>query len=87
MEALVALGLAANVVQFVDFGCRLVSKSREIRRSGSLSQHVNLDLIANDLENLSGKLEASLNSASRVHTCLTKEDTVRAPVNLAEEVY
>ena len=55
LESLAALSLAGNIVQFVDFGCRLFSKSRELYRSsdGVLAENVELENIANSLTALS----------------------------------
>lgn len=33
MDAVAAVGLAGNIVQFVDFGCKLFSTSNQIRSS------------------------------------------------------
>lgn len=51
MEALVAVGLAANVLQFVQFGYELFSLSTEIRKStdGRSVRHDDLDTIAKDI--------------------------------------
>ena len=58
LEGLAALGLASNIVQFVDFGCRLFSQSKELYRSSSgLSvEAVELDNIAQSLGRLSDNL-------------------------------
>ena len=55
LESLAALSLAGNIVQFIDFGCRLFSKSRELYRSsnGVLAENVELENIANSLIMLS----------------------------------
>lgn len=37
MEALVAIGLAGNVVQFVQFSAQLISIAKDIRKNGSPS--------------------------------------------------
>ncbi|KAM0794758.1 hypothetical protein BDR22DRAFT_676431 [Usnea florida] len=55
LESLAALSLAGNVVQFIDFGCRLLSKSRELYRSsdGALAENVEIENIASSLTALS----------------------------------
>ncbi|KAF2138031.1 uncharacterized protein K452DRAFT_353274 [Aplosporella prunicola CBS 121167] len=54
MEALAAIGLAGNIAQFLDFGFRILSQSRELYRSGSGSLQENIDLenVTTDLERL-----------------------------------
>ena len=54
-ESLAALSLAGNIVQFIDFGYRLFSKSRKLYRSsdGVLAENVELENIANSLTALS----------------------------------
>lgn len=59
MEALAALGLAAAVVQFVDFGSRLVSKSQQLYHSGALLGNVDMEDTAKRLQVLVGPLQVS----------------------------
>ena len=47
MDPLSALSLAGNVIQFVDFGTKLISKSVEIYKSADGSLATNQDLRAN----------------------------------------
>lgn len=58
MEALAALGLAGNVIQFVDYAQKLVSGSREIYKSatGLTAENDVLDAIIRDVLDLSGKI-------------------------------
>lgn len=51
MEPFTALGLAAAIVQFVEFGCKLLSTTREIHISsqGLSKDHETLDGICSDL--------------------------------------
>ena len=55
LESIAALNLAGNIVQFIDFGCRLFSKSRELYKSsdGVLAENVELEIIATSLSTLS----------------------------------
>ncbi|CAI6238481.1 unnamed protein product [Periconia digitata] len=55
-----ALSLAGNVVQFLDFSQKLLSKGREIYKSaeGAPTTHVELEVIYNDLWDVSNKLAA-----------------------------
>ena len=61
MDPLTALSLAGNVVQFVDFGNKLLSQSRELYRStrGSLAADDELHLVTADLHALILKLRNS----------------------------
>ncbi|KAI9766763.1 MAG: hypothetical protein M1839_004767 [Geoglossum umbratile] len=66
MEVLAAIGLAGNIIQFVDFSGKLISKTAEIRKSGTgaLAENINIETATNDLALLSTKLHDSANSAS-----------------------
>ena len=61
MDPITALGIAGNVVQFIDFGLKAVSKAREIHASstGSLVENVNLTLLAEDIAAVTAKLSIS----------------------------
>jgi hypothetical protein len=54
-----ALGLASNIIQFIDFVWNLVSESKDIYRStaGMLAENVELEVIANDLSQLSAQFQ------------------------------
>lgn len=60
MEPLAALGLAAAVVQFTDFGTHILADSVRIYRSvnGQTSQHVQLATISQDLQELAVNIQA-----------------------------
>ena len=61
MEALAALSLAGNVVQFVDFGQKLISRTKQIYASGTLTVHEELETLVNDLSKLCVDLVESRN--------------------------
>ncbi|KAI9771952.1 MAG: hypothetical protein M1839_002585 [Geoglossum umbratile] len=65
MEVLAAISLAGNIIQFVDFSGKLISKTAEIRKSGTgaLAENINIETATNDLALLSTKLHDSANSA------------------------
>ncbi|KAH0543092.1 hypothetical protein FGG08_002606 [Glutinoglossum americanum] len=65
MEVLAAIGLAGNIIQFVDFGGKLISKTAEIQKSstGALAENINIETATDDLALLSTKLHDSANSA------------------------
>jgi hypothetical protein len=59
MDPITALGLAANVLQFIDFATKLFAVSREIYRSGESVRSLHLGLIVDDLESVTRKLKRS----------------------------
>jgi uncharacterized protein with PIN domain len=58
MDGLSALSVAASVAQFLEFGCSLVSKSKEIYRSaeGASSQKIEVESATKRLVDLSAKI-------------------------------
>lgn len=60
-----ALGLAANIIQFIDFTCKLVAESRTIYQSanGASADSAVLKTIATDLSDLSAKLSSTQGSS------------------------
>ena len=54
MDALTALSVATSVVSFVDFGSKLLSKSRKLYKSadGALTENVDIEIIVADIEKL-----------------------------------
>ena len=68
MDPLTALGLAANIVQFVDFTSKLLSEAHERYKSGSTADHNDINLLTSDLETLaedirSGATSSTINAA------------------------
>src|SRR4051794_32273960 len=65
MEPLSAIGLAGNIIQFVDFGAKVVSIAAEIHKSstGSLREHEELDLVVKDLEQQCSTLNSALRAS------------------------
>lgn len=76
MDPLTALGLAGNIVQLVDFGCKTLSESYEIYKAGSTSAHEAINFIATDLATLADRIRHDLESASGV----------KGPINANEQV-
>jgi CHASE3 domain sensor protein len=62
MDPMSALGLAANIVQFVDFGSKLLERANEIRKSasGQLEEHTELETITKSLARASHEFELSV---------------------------
>jgi molecular chaperone GrpE (heat shock protein) len=59
METLATIGLVGNIVQFVDFSGKLISKSSQLYRSGkgALAENVDTETAAKDLVLLNNKLK------------------------------
>lgn len=59
MDPLSAIGIAASIVQFLDFSQKLVSGTLELYRAsdGATSYNSHLEYITNDLSQLCGTLE------------------------------
>lgn len=62
MEALNTLQVAGGVIQFLDFGSKMLSKSRKLYRSadGVLSENVDLEVVTTDLATILKSLERKL---------------------------
>jgi hypothetical protein len=62
LDPFTALGVAGNIVQFVDFTVKLISKSHEIYKSvdGALVENQDLEAIANNLSRLTERLRTDL---------------------------
>ena len=60
MDPVTAIGLAAAVVQFVDFGSEIVSEAKQIHQAGSSSAISDLERVTRDLVNANKKLKDSL---------------------------
>lgn len=60
MEAVAALGLAANILQFIEFGVVILSKGREIHTSinGTLVENVTIEAAVNHLKDTLARLQA-----------------------------
>lgn len=81
MDPLTALSLAGTIVQFVDFGCRLLAEGKELYRSttGILTVNEELELATTDLRALIDKVQKSFkrSSSSGSHTKENQEDHQR----------
>ena len=76
MEPLTALGLAASVAQFIDFGSKLVGKTREIAKAGSSVSIAHLSTLTSDLIDINKSLESNISLVKAQHLILTKEEQV-----------
>ena len=59
MDPLSTIGLVGNIVQFVDFGSKLISKSVELYQSteGALDENLGAETATNHLKDLNEKLK------------------------------
>jgi hypothetical protein len=80
MDPLTALSLAGTIVQFVDFGTKLLSESRGLYKSssGALDANIELELITSDLYALITKLRfsSSVKDSNSLITANEHEDQV-----------
>jgi hypothetical protein len=70
LDPFTALSLAATIVQFVDFGSKILSDSREIYKAGSISDHGDIKLITTDLAALAGRIQHDIGPASDIESPL-----------------
>jgi hypothetical protein len=56
VDPITALSIASSVVQFVDYSTKLLSKSSELYKHGSLADNDELELVTKDLTRLTGDL-------------------------------
>jgi hypothetical protein len=66
MDPITAFGVAGNVMQFLDFGLKAVSKAREIHNSsnGALVEHLEIGVLTEDIAGVAVKLAASAGVAT-----------------------
>lgn len=79
MEALAAFGVAANVLQIVDFSVRLLSTGHQIFLAGSTVKNSELEVVAKDLKALSENIKRTVRPAPSIMGCLSKDDQVNTP--------
>jgi len=74
LEGLAAFGLAGNIIQFVDYSSKVVSKFKEIHHSisGTTKNAVDLTIIYQDLEKICSDLSVGIAQASQPPDGLTR---------------
>lgn len=75
MDPISALGLAANILQFVDFASKLFSAGYQLHHAGTSQQELDLGLVVRDLGDVSRNLRTALNPA-RAPVALSSDDQV-----------
>ena len=63
-EPLAVFGIAANVIQFLEFGGTLFSASQQIYRHGTIKDHIDIKLIAKDLHGIATGLRDPVHQVS-----------------------
>ncbi|KAF7943100.1 hypothetical protein EAE96_011043 [Botrytis aclada] len=93
MDPITALGVAAAVIQFIDYGTGLALKGREIYKSGELRANVELGEATNRLQNLVEPLRSSLHlgtqntsSSSPTNADQALKDICTECIDLSEEL-
>jgi hypothetical protein len=76
MDPFTAVGLAGNIIQFLDFTSKLIDTGLEVSRSGGTAENHELQNIATDFEILSRKLSNHLRPEPGQVTCASPEDQV-----------
>lgn len=68
MDPITAIGIAGSIVQFVDFGLKVVSKGNHIYRSGdgTLSEDHDLEVLTRDLVLFNARMQCALQPAEPV---------------------
>jgi hypothetical protein len=86
MAELAAIGLAGNIVQFVDFGLKLSRDFKDLYQSaeGGKAKHLELEDVTTDLESLCQKLQESTSLAPQDDEEL--RDLARGCAKLAREL-
>jgi hypothetical protein len=76
MDGLSALSVAASVAQFIEFGCGLFTKSKEIYNSthGALLPQVEIEFATKRLVELSGRIETSVSLQTGPNPSAIMED-------------
>ena len=88
MEPLTAVGLAANIVQFVTFGINIVSKGNQIYRSqdGDLPKNREIENVTKDLQQLQGKLRSSIGPHDLSNTMTEDDQALKALLDTSNDI-
>ncbi|KAL7625562.1 hypothetical protein AAE478_004782 [Parahypoxylon ruwenzoriense] len=70
MDLLAAIGLASNILSFIDFSYKLITGARQIAKNGSTDENNNVDAIVRDLDQLVGGLQQEPRGTSPHETAL-----------------
>ena len=70
MDPLTAIGLAGNLLQFIEFAAKIISKGNRIRQSadGLLEEYHDLEIVTSDLLVLQAKIKPVPDAANNFHS-------------------
>ncbi|XXH00484.1 hypothetical protein Hte_006830 [Hypoxylon texense] len=74
MEAITAVGLATNVLQFFEFTTRLIRVSNELRNNATSSENKDYQVIATHLEGLAQSIKDSAQAISQASATSSSEE-------------
>lgn len=76
VDPLTALGAVANITQFIEFAVKILTNSRNIcaSASGRLVEHEDLNIVTDDISNLTEKLLESLAVTAASNNNLTADE-------------
>ena len=88
MDPLTALGLASNIVQFVDYSSKLISTTRKIYNSasGAKEEYIELELLARNIRELAERAKSGPRTASYVNGAVKETDVLLDLSNQCIEV-
>lgn len=88
MDPITILGVAGNIIQFVDFALKVVSKGNQLHESidGALPENSDLELVTSDLLVLQTKLQKSLPDTSKGLVLDEDDQSIRKLLAASNEV-
>jgi hypothetical protein len=91
LDPLTAISLAGNVLQFVDFGSKVISKTRELTKSsnGTTQGAYNAEILVRDLKRVSEQLKGGVRAASvalRTDDDKALEDLCNGCISLSDSI-
>lgn len=78
MEAVAVVGLASNVLQFVEITAKLIRISNELRNDAASSENQDHRVIATHFEALAQGIKTSARAISQTSATASSEDKVRS---------
>ncbi|KAK3325986.1 hypothetical protein B0H66DRAFT_529996 [Apodospora peruviana] len=72
--SLAGLALAGNIVQFLEFGYKLVTKANKIRKDGSVVEYTHMEIVTADLSRCAEKLRSSQGQPNPSQVALAGEE-------------
>ena len=85
MDPVTGIGLAASVIQLIQFGISTAKTCHELYEKGSTSEHEDLKFNADHLESLANTLQQSLQQASPAQSSLSLRGPEQDLTDLAKK--